>query len=127
MFVSSTLGELASERAAARAAIERLHLFAGDVRARGASAPAARAVSRVSRSEPRLRRDPRAVSGGGPPSAGRAHRHDGHEVYETERNDFAEAYQVACAESEVGRIASFDRSVDRVVTVERVEPPLSRP
>jgi predicted nucleic acid-binding protein len=46
------------------------------------------------------------------------------EVYETERIDFAEAYLVACAESTgVVRIASFDRSIDRVVTVERVEPP----
>ena len=46
------------------------------------------------------------------------------EVYETDRVDFAEAYLVACAESTgVGRIASFDRSLDRVGTVERVEPP----
>jgi predicted nucleic acid-binding protein len=45
------------------------------------------------------------------------------EVYEADRLDFAEAYQVACAESTgVGKIASFDRSVDRVGTVERVEP-----
>lgn len=46
------------------------------------------------------------------------------EVYETDRVDFAEAYLVACAESTgVGRIASFDRSIDRVDTVERIEPP----
>ena len=46
------------------------------------------------------------------------------EVYETDRLDFAEAYLVACAETTgVGRIASFDRSVDRVDTIERVEPP----
>ncbi len=46
------------------------------------------------------------------------------EVYETDRIDFAEAYLVACAESTgVGRVASFDRSIDRVDTVERVEPP----
>jgi predicted nucleic acid-binding protein len=46
------------------------------------------------------------------------------EVYETDRLDFAEAYLVACAETTgVGKIASFDRSVDRVRTVERVEPP----
>ena len=46
------------------------------------------------------------------------------EVYETARIDFAEAYLVACAESTgVGRVASFDRSIDRVDTVERVEPP----
>jgi predicted nucleic-acid-binding protein len=45
------------------------------------------------------------------------------EVYETERLDFADAYLVACAESTgVGRVASFDRSIDRVSTVERVEP-----
>jgi predicted nucleic acid-binding protein len=48
------------------------------------------------------------------------------EVYETERIDFAEAYLVACAETTgVGRIASFDRSIDRVDTVERTEPPTS--
>ena len=46
------------------------------------------------------------------------------EVYETARIDFAEAYLVACAESTgVGEIASFDRSIDRVSTVSRVEPP----
>lgn len=46
------------------------------------------------------------------------------EVYETERVDFAEAYLVACAESTgVGTIASFDRSLDRVDTIERIEPP----
>lgn len=46
------------------------------------------------------------------------------EVYETDRIDFAEAYLVACAESSgVAKIASFDRSLDRVSTVERVEPP----
>ena len=45
------------------------------------------------------------------------------EVYETDRLDFAEAYLVACAESTgIGRVASFDRSIDRVDTVERVEP-----
>ncbi len=45
------------------------------------------------------------------------------EVYETDRLDFAEAYLVACAESTgVGRIASFDRSIDRVDTVDRIEP-----
>lgn len=46
------------------------------------------------------------------------------EIYETDRIDFAEAYLVACAESTgVGRIASFDRSIDRIDTVRRVEPP----
>jgi predicted nucleic-acid-binding protein len=45
------------------------------------------------------------------------------EVYETQRIDFAEAYLVACAEaSGVGAVASFDRSIDRVATVRRVEP-----
>ncbi len=46
------------------------------------------------------------------------------EVYELDRLDFAEAYLVACAESTgVGVVASFDRSIDRVVTIERIEPP----
>ncbi len=46
------------------------------------------------------------------------------EVYETDRVDFAEAYLVACAETTgVGRVASFDRSIDRVNTIERIEPP----
>ena len=46
------------------------------------------------------------------------------EVYEIDRLDFAEAYLVACAESaDVGRVASFDRAIDRVKSVERVEPP----
>ncbi|MDO8391375.1 MAG: PIN domain-containing protein [Actinomycetota bacterium] len=45
------------------------------------------------------------------------------EVYEVERLDFAEAYLVACAESTgIGRVASFDRTIDRVTTVERIEP-----
>lgn len=46
------------------------------------------------------------------------------EVYETDRLDFAEAYLVACAETtDVGRVASFDQSIDRINTVERVDPP----
>jgi predicted nucleic-acid-binding protein len=46
------------------------------------------------------------------------------EVYEVERIDFAEAFLVACAErAGVGQIASFDRSIDRVATVQRIEPP----
>lgn len=46
------------------------------------------------------------------------------EVYETDRIDVAEAYLVACAESTgVGKVASFDRSIDRVDTIERIEPP----
>jgi predicted nucleic acid-binding protein len=45
------------------------------------------------------------------------------EIYEHDRLDFAEAYLVAQAEaSGVGRIVSFDRSIDRVGTVERDEP-----
>lgn len=49
------------------------------------------------------------------------------EVYEIERIDFAEAYLVACAEStDVGAILSFDRSIDRVGTIQRVEPPSLR-
>lgn len=45
------------------------------------------------------------------------------EIYETDRIDFAEAYLVACAESTgIGRVVSFDRSIDRVGTVERIEP-----
>jgi predicted nucleic acid-binding protein len=44
------------------------------------------------------------------------------EVYETARLDFAEAYLVAQAErSGVGVVASFDRAIDRVGTVRRVE------
>jgi predicted nucleic acid-binding protein len=46
------------------------------------------------------------------------------EVYETERIDFAEAYLVACAESTgIGKVASFDRCIDRMTTIERIEPP----
>ncbi len=45
------------------------------------------------------------------------------EVYEIERLDFAEAYLVASAErSGVAAVASFDRSIDRVTTVRRIEP-----
>lgn len=43
------------------------------------------------------------------------------EVYETDRLDFADAYLVACAESTgVNTVVSFDRSIDRVGTVERL-------
>ena len=53
-----------------------------------------------------------------PPLLGRAL-----EVYETERIDFAEAYLVASAEATgVAEIVSFDRSIDRVVSVVRREP-----
>ena len=45
------------------------------------------------------------------------------EVYEVERLDFAEAYLVASAEATgVGAVMSFDRAIDRVATVRRVEP-----
>ncbi len=45
------------------------------------------------------------------------------EVYELQRLDFAEAYLVACAElSGTRAIASFDKAIDRVGSVERVIP-----
>lgn len=45
------------------------------------------------------------------------------EIYETDRVDFAEAYLVASAEaSGVASIASFDRAIDRMTTVTRIEP-----
>ncbi len=45
------------------------------------------------------------------------------EVYEVHRIDYAEAYLVASAErAGVHDIASFDRSLDRVSTVARIEP-----
>jgi predicted nucleic acid-binding protein len=45
------------------------------------------------------------------------------EVYEVDRLDFAEAYLVACAEAAgVGAAASYDRSLDRMSTIRRVEP-----
>ena len=45
------------------------------------------------------------------------------EVYEVDRLDFTEAYLVASAEtSGVPSIASFDRTIDRVATVRRLEP-----
>lgn len=45
------------------------------------------------------------------------------EVYETEWIDFAGAYLLACAGSSgVTWIASFDESLDRFGTIERVEP-----
>jgi predicted nucleic acid-binding protein len=45
------------------------------------------------------------------------------EVYELDRLDFAEAYLVAQAEATgVSAIVSFDRSIDRVGSVERHEP-----
>lgn len=45
------------------------------------------------------------------------------EVYEIDRLDFAEAYLVASAETTgVNRVASFDKSIDRIETVKRVDP-----
>ena len=45
------------------------------------------------------------------------------EIYECDRLDFAEAYLIASAESTgVMRVASFDRSIDRVKSITRVEP-----
>ena len=45
------------------------------------------------------------------------------EVYELDRLDFAEAYLVASAErTGVGKVVSFDRTIDRVGTVRRIEP-----
>ena len=45
------------------------------------------------------------------------------EVYEIDRLDFAEAYLVASAETTgVNRVASFDRSIDRITTIKRVDP-----
>jgi predicted nucleic-acid-binding protein len=45
------------------------------------------------------------------------------EIYEFEHLDYAESYLVACAESTgVARVASFDRSIDRMHSITRVEP-----
>lgn len=45
------------------------------------------------------------------------------EIYEYDRLDFAEAYLIASAESTgVTLVASFDRSIDRVKSITRVEP-----
>jgi predicted nucleic-acid-binding protein len=45
------------------------------------------------------------------------------EVYEVHRIDFAEAYLAACAESSaIAAVASFDRTIDRIETVQRIEP-----
>ena len=44
------------------------------------------------------------------------------ELYEDRRLDFAEAYLAAVAElTGVDRVASFDRTLDRVDTIERIE------
>lgn len=44
------------------------------------------------------------------------------ELYETHRIDFAEAYLAACAEEQDGMVASFDRGLDRVPAITRIEP-----
>jgi len=45
------------------------------------------------------------------------------EIYEVDRLDFAEAYLVACAEATgVSAVMSFDRAIDHVRTVRRIEP-----
>jgi predicted nucleic-acid-binding protein len=45
------------------------------------------------------------------------------ELYETEGLHFAEAYLASSAEvSGIGRVASFDRGLDRVTTIQRIEP-----
>jgi predicted nucleic acid-binding protein len=45
------------------------------------------------------------------------------ELYELERLDFADAYLVASAElSGLGAVASFDKAIDRVASVDRVVP-----
>lgn len=45
------------------------------------------------------------------------------ELYEVVRLDFAEAYLAALAElTDVKKVASFDRQIDRVTTITRVEP-----
>lgn len=45
------------------------------------------------------------------------------DIYQDHRIDFAEAYLAAAAESSgVDAVASFDRAVDRVPTITRIEP-----
>lgn len=45
------------------------------------------------------------------------------QVYELDRIDFADSYLVACAESSaIRQVVSFDRSIDRVKTIKRIEP-----
>ena len=44
------------------------------------------------------------------------------ELYETRGVHYAEAYLAAVAERSDGRVASFDRDLDRVPSVTRVEP-----
>ena len=46
------------------------------------------------------------------------------DLYDVERLDFADAWVVAAAErAGVRQVASFDRALDRVPTIDRVEPP----
>ncbi len=45
------------------------------------------------------------------------------DIYQDHRIDFAEAYLAAAAETTgVGAVASFDRAIDRVPTITRIEP-----
>jgi predicted nucleic-acid-binding protein len=45
------------------------------------------------------------------------------EIYEQHRLHFAESYLASCAElSGVGVVASFDRDIDRVTSIRRLEP-----
>jgi len=45
------------------------------------------------------------------------------ELYEADRLDFADAYVCASAEtSGIGKVASFDRRIDGVKSIERLEP-----
>lgn len=45
------------------------------------------------------------------------------ELYEIDRLDFAEAYLIASAEATgVNAVLSFDRAIDRVATIQRIEP-----
>jgi len=49
--------------------------------------------------------------------------HRAHAPHEVDRLDFAETYLVASAEATgVGAVMSFDRAIDRVSTVRRLEP-----
>jgi predicted nucleic acid-binding protein len=45
------------------------------------------------------------------------------EIFEIDRLDFAEAYLAASAETTgVNSIVSYDRSIDRIATVRRIDP-----
>ena len=46
------------------------------------------------------------------------------ELYEADRLDFADAYLCAAGEiSGIGTVASFDRRIDKVASIRRLEPP----